>query len=71
MANSKNQAKRKRDLAKQGKRPAKGRARAQRKAGARGASAPAAASRAAPSVAKAKPMTVAASAFIRRMNIGS
>ena len=44
MANFNNQAKRKRELAKQDKRAAKDRKRAQRKAEARGATAPAAAS---------------------------
>ena len=92
MANFNNQAKRKRELAKQDKRAAKDRARAQRKAAARGVSAPAAVSHAAPIVSKpsiskaaaewmkplskkpavnTRPMTVAAAAFIRRMNIGS
>jgi hypothetical protein len=90
MANFNNQAKRKRELAKQDKRAAKDRIRAQRKAAARGVSAPAAVTHAAPSVAKpsiskaaaewmkpkkpavkTRPMAPAASAFIRRMNIGS
>ncbi len=94
MANFNNQAKRKRELAKQDKRAAKDKTRAQRKAAARGVSAPApaAVSHAAPSVPKStisraaaewmkpvskkpavktRPMTVAANAFIRRLNIGS
>ena len=92
MANFNNQAKRKRELAKQDKRAAKDKNRAQRKAAARGVSAPAAVSHAAPSVSKpsiskaaaewmkpvsktpgvkTRPMAVAASTFIRRMNIGS
>ena len=92
MANFNNQAKRKRELAKQVKRATKDQNRAQRKAAARGVSAPAAVSHAAPSVSKPSiskaaaewmkpvskkpaiktgPMTVAASAFIRRLNIGS
>ena len=89
MANFNNQAKRKRELAKQDKRAAKDKNRAQRKAAARGVSAPVAVSHAAPSVSKpaiskaaaewmkpkkpaaTRPMTVAASAFIRRLNIGS
>ncbi len=93
MANFNNQAKRKRELAKQDKRAAKDQNRAQRKAAARGASAPAAVSHAVPSVSKSsaskpsiskaaaewmKPVskkpavrTVAAAAFIRRLNIGS
>jgi len=92
MANFNNQAKRKRELAKQDKRAAKDKTRAQRKAAARGVSAPVAVSHAAPTVAKPsisraaaewmKPVskkptvqtglrTVAAAAFIRRMNIGS
>ena len=52
MANFNNQAKRKRELAKQDKRAAKDKTRAQRKAAARGVSAPAVVSHAAPSVAK-------------------
>jgi hypothetical protein len=88
MANFNNQAKRKRELAKQDKRAAKDQNRAQRKAAARGVSAPAAVSYAAPIVSKPsiskaaaewmKPVskkpavrTVAAAAFIRRLNIGS
>jgi hypothetical protein len=90
MANFNNQAKRKRELAKQDKRAAKDKNRAQKKAAARGVSAPVAVSYAAPVVAKtsiskaaaewmkpkkpavkARPMAVAATAAIRRMNIGS
>jgi len=92
MANFNNQAKRKRELAKQEKRAAKDKNRAQRKAAARGVSAPVAVTHAAPivvkpSISKAaaewmKPVskkpavktglkTVAAAAFIRRLNIGS
>jgi hypothetical protein len=52
MANFNNQAKRKRELAKQDKRATKDKNRAQRKAAARGASAPVAVSHAAPSVSK-------------------
>jgi hypothetical protein len=92
MANFNNQAKRKRELAKQDKRAAKDKIRAQRKAAARGVTAPVAVTQAAPSVpkpslskaaaewmkpvsktpaVKPRPMTVAAAAAIRRMNIGS
>jgi len=52
MANFNNQAKRKRELAKQDKRAAKDKNRAQRKAAARGVSAPVAVSQAAPRVSK-------------------
>ena len=52
MANFNNQAKRKRELAKQDKRAAKDKNRAQRKAAARGVSAPAPVSHAAPSVSR-------------------
>ena len=52
MANFNNQAKRKRELAKQDKRAAKDKTRAERKAAARGVSPPAVVSHAAPTVSK-------------------
>ena len=62
MANFNNQAKRKRELAKQDKRAAKDRKRAQRKAEARGVTAPAAASPTTSTYTKPAPPTLSTAA---------
>ena len=70
MANFNNQAKRKRELAKQDKRAAKDRKRAQRKAEARGATAPPVASPTASTYAKPSPPTLskAAAEWMKHVN---
>jgi hypothetical protein len=70
MANFNNQAKRKRELAKQDKRAAKDRKRAQRKAEARGAAAPAAASSTTSTYAPPAPPTLskAAAEWMKRVD---